>query len=559
MKVSEATAAALAAEGSAPVFSLMGDGTINLIDAIASAGGSLVTVRHEAAAVAMADGWSRSTGGVGIAAVTCGPGLTQTGTSLVAASRNGSPLVVLTGAMHSRPSRRGQEFEQRRFVEASECSFQAVQSADTLEADIRDAFYEARIARRPVLLEIPVSLQERDLGYAWSYRPSSEFAAAVQRIVPDQRIIAAAAERVSQSARPLIIAGRGARDSDARADIILLADAIGALLGTTLLTKGWFDDHEWNVGVIGAFCSAPAEAVIVATDLVIGIGAELGTYTTEGGLLFPDAFAIRIDLEPADLIGPLGEFLVRGDAREAVRALQKALGPVGPRNGFRTAEVRECLATVPPPHDPPPSGTGIDPRELMRRLAVLLPADTRLFCGLGHFWSFVVQFMPLRPDIEINFVHQFGSIGQTLPTAIGAAIADPARPVVVLDGDGSLMMHIQELDTAARYELDVTVIVVNDGGFGAEVHKLDARGRDGKLAAYRSPDFGRVCDGFGGSGRRIDDLDQLSEAMTGRGGQRRPILLDARVSPHVVSDPYRRLHFGLANQAPALSAAGSRA
>jgi acetolactate synthase I/II/III large subunit len=121
------------------------------------------------------------------------------------------------------------------------------------------------------------------------------------------------------------------------------------------------------------------------------------------------------------------------------------------------------------------------------------------------------------------------------------------------------MMHIQELDTAARYAVDIAVIVVNDGGFGAEIHKLTARGRDGSLAAYRSPDFARVADGFGASGMRIDDLDELPQAMAGIGGQRGPVLLDVRVSPHVVSDPYRRLHFGLDNQAPALAPAGVRA
>src|ERR1700691_832184 len=134
MKASEAVARALAAEGDAPVFSLMGDGTMNLIVQIAALGSPIVTVRHEAAAVAMADGWARSTGGVGVAAVTCGPGLTQTGTSLVAASRTRTPLVLLTGGMHSRPSPRGQELDQRPFAQACECLFQAVQRLESLDA-----------------------------------------------------------------------------------------------------------------------------------------------------------------------------------------------------------------------------------------------------------------------------------------------------------------------------------------------------------------------------------------------------------------------------------------
>jgi thiamine pyrophosphate-dependent acetolactate synthase large subunit-like protein len=558
MKASEAIARALAAEGDAPVFSLMGDGTMNLIVQIAALGSPIVTVRHEAAAVAMADGWARSTGRVGVAAVTCGPGLTQTGTSLVAASRNRTPLVLLTGGMHSRPSPRGQELDQRPFAQACECLFQAVQRLESLDADVRDAFYTARTARRPVLLEVPMDLQERELDYPWAYRPSTDFVPRPQRQVPDQEAIEAAAAMIQAAERPLIIAGRGARLSDARTEVILLADAIGALLGTTLLTKGWFDGHAWDVGVVGAFCSAAAEAVIADADLVIGVGAELGQYTTEGGLLFPEAQAIRIDVETADLVGPLGEFQLRGDAREVLRALQKAIAVGAPRTGFRTAAVRQRLEQQPEPHAEVPPGAGVDPRQLMAELGSLLPRDALLFCGIGHFWSFLVQYMPLRADVELNFVHQFGSIGQALPTAIGAAVASPTRPLVILDGDGSLMMHIQELDTAARYGLDITVIVANDGGFGAEAHKLRASDRDEHLASYPSPDFAAVASGFGGSGHRIDDLGQFRHAMRSLAGQRRPTVLDVRVSPQVVSDPYRRLHFGLDNRAPRLSAAATR-
>jgi acetolactate synthase-1/2/3 large subunit len=339
---------------------------------------------------------------------------------------------------------------------------------------------------------------------------------------------------------------------------MLLAERIGALLGTTLPTKGWFDGHAWDVGVVGALCSAVAQAIIVDADLVIGIGAELGQYTTEGGRLFPDAKTLRIDVEQAALADLPDGFLLRGDARETLRALGEVLAVREPRTGFRTAAVRHRLAQEPAAHDGIPPESGIDPRLMMSELGPLLPRGARVFCGVGHFWSFPVQYMPLRSDVEINFVYEFNSIGQTLPTAIGAAVADRSRPVVVLEGDGSLMMHVQELDTAARFGLDVIIVVINDGGFGAEMHKLSARGNPSRLATYQSPDFAAVATGLGGSGRRIDDLGQLGEALRAIAGQRRPAVLDVRVSPHVVSDPYRRLHFGLDNRAPRLSSADAR-
>jgi acetolactate synthase I/II/III large subunit len=559
MKVSEAIARAFQAEGDAPIFSLMGNGTLNLIVQMDQLGATVVNVRHEAAAVAAADGFARVSGEVGVAAVTCGPGLTQVGTSLVAANRNGSPIILVTGGLHVRPGMRGQELDQRRFAEACEALFQPVQRMESVAEDVRDAFYTARTRRRPVVLEVPVDLQLRELDYEWQYRPSSDFTPSLQRPIPEATSVSAAAATIRRAKRPLIIAGQGAVRSDARVDIIALADKIGALLGTTLPAKGWFDGHAWDIGVIGAMSSAPAEGVLIEADLVIAIGCELGHHTTEGGFLFPEADVIRIDIQPSpDLIGPVTGTYLQGDARESVVAITLALdSDDGAADGFRTPAVRERLATPPPPHDPVSEVSGLDPREVMRRLSGLLPERARVFCGIGHYWAFPVQYLSLRPDVDIRFVHQFSAIGQTLPTAIGAAFAERDRPIVVLEGDGSVMMQIQELDTVNRYDIDLSVIIINDAGFGAEVHMLDAKGNDSQLGKYRSPDFAALAVGMGGTGVRIDRIDQLEPALRSMSQAKiRPFVIDLRVAP-VISDPVRRLYFGLDSRAPRLPILGS--
>jgi thiamine pyrophosphate-dependent acetolactate synthase large subunit-like protein len=120
------------------------------------------------------------------------------------------------------------------------------------------------------------------------------------------------------------------------------------------------------------------------------------------------------------------------------------------------------------------------------------------------------------------------------------------------------MMHIQELDTAARYGVDLCVLVLNDGALGAEVHKLNAAGHDGRLATYPSPDFAKIAEGMGGSGIRLEATKQLKTEMLSLAARRRPFVIDARVSPVVISDPYRRVHFGLESRAPRLPLLGSR-
>jgi len=561
VKVGEAIARAISTESSGPIFCLMGDGNIHVLPySIEVTATKLIHCRHEAAAVAMADGFARLTGDVGVASVTCGPGFTQVATSLVAARRNRTPLVLLVGDTPARPNDPAQVIDQSQFASACEALFQPIERVDTIAEDVRDAFYMARTQRRPVVLNVPIDLQLKDLPFEWDYRPSRDFVPAEQRPVPESSAIDLVVSALKTSNRPLFLAGRGAIGSGAQKELVAVADAVGALLGTTLPAKGSFDGHPWNIGIVGAFCSAPAERVIALTDLVVGVGAELGHHTTEGGFLFPEAKVIRIDIEAApNRIHALSGIYLQGDARETMRAIRERLNSdPRPRIGFRTEDVRAVLDTVPPPHDPVAANTGINPRELMAALGPLLPQNCRVICGVGHFWSFAGQYLALRPDVDISFVHQFSSIGQTLPTAIGGAFADPSRPVVMIEGDGSLMMHIQELDTAARYAVDLTVLVMNDGALGAEVHKLRAAGHDGQLAVYPSPDFAKITEGMGGSGVRLDSVAQLEATMRSLPAQRRPFLIDARISPLVISDPYQRIHFGRESRAPLQPVLGAR-
>src|SRR5262245_42206640 len=144
MKVYEAIAAALAAEGDGPVFGLMGDGNLALWGSLARLGKrTIYSARHEAAAVAMADGYFRATDGLGVCTVTCGPGLTQTGTSLVAAQRNQSSIIVLAGEIPAGAKNKLQSMDQRRFVEACGARFHTVTSSGSVTEEIAEAFYAA--------------------------------------------------------------------------------------------------------------------------------------------------------------------------------------------------------------------------------------------------------------------------------------------------------------------------------------------------------------------------------------------------------------------------------
>src|SRR5262249_40219991 len=149
------------------------------------------------------------------------------------------------------------------------------------------------------------------------------------------------------------------------------------------------------------------------------------------------------------------------------------------------------LGDVSPPAD------GVDPRRLMLALNDLIPKGTRVVVGGGHFWSFPCLY--LKPPEDGAFLCPLGAaaVGQALPFAIGVAMAASHRPVLAVEGDGGLLMNIQELDTAARHRLPLVVLIMNDGALSAEAIRLRLEGYDDNLAVYPTPDFAAVAKGFG--------------------------------------------------------------
>ncbi len=552
MKVYEAIAQSLIAEGVTDFFGLMGDGNMWLWGA-ACRDPKVIghSVRHEAMAVSAADGYARTTGRVGVAMVTCGPGLTQCGTSLIAAFRGKTPVVLVAGEIQPGSKNRTQSMDQKRFAEACNTRFHTITSADNMAEEIAEAFYAARINRGPVLLNLPMDLQEEEFDWDYDYRPSWQFLPKrMETPAPD--ILAEVIDKLATAERPVIVAGRGAIISGAKDEIVKLADRTGALLATSLQGKGLFAGHEWNVGISGAFAAEPAERLLADADFVLGVGAELGYYTTEGGLMYPSAEVARIDIRPMpDEIGVIPGLYVQADARKAIAAINEALEARQVRKtGLRTPETRAVLDA--PDHQFAVPADGLDPRGLARKLGAAIPKGALVTCGAGHFFSWIASYMPLPPDSEIQFSYNFGAVGQGLGVMIGTAVGNPGRQHVAIEGDGSMLFNIQELETIVREKLNICLVVWNDGGYGAEVHKLTAKGFNEKLAQWVSPDFVAIAKAFGGDGELLNSIDDIGKAVrTGlaKGGL---YLIDARVSPTTPTDPYAKVYHGIPSMAPLL-------
>ena len=158
--------------------------------------------------------------------------------------------------------------------------------------------------------------------------------------------------------------------------------------------------------------------------------------------------------------------------------------------------------------------------------------------------------------MEIQYSYGFGAVGQGIGVAIGTGAGNPGRQHIAVEGDGSLMFNLQELETIVRHKMQMVLVVWNDAGYGAEVHKLVAKGFDEKLAQWESPDFVALAKAFGGDGVLLKDASELGGAIADglrKGGL---YLIDARVSPTTPTDPYAKVHFGHREPRPAAAPRG---
>jgi thiamine pyrophosphate-dependent acetolactate synthase large subunit-like protein len=515
----EALAQAFVAEGVDTLYTLMGDANMHWANAMAKRNGvRVIHMRHEHCACTAAISYAWATGRPGVASVTCGPGFTQTMTALATAVRGHAPIVVVAGEASLSARYHNQRIAQAPLAEAAGARYIEAHSLNRMMTNVREAFHCAQIEKAPVVLGIPHDLQMQLIDDASDYQPSASLLPSSEGIRPNARLVADVARRIRTARRPVIIAGRGAVASDVKGQIEELAAQCGALLATTLPAKGLFDGHEFSIGIAGGFASELAYELFADSDLVISVGASLSNHTAHGGRLYPKAFVVQIDLDPGWLPYGVGaaDLSLKCDAEAGLEAILDQLRQDGaPTPGFHSAALARRIATE--KHDPreyPIEPGTFDPREVIAELDRVIPKDWDVVTGAGHS-SYFTSLMRGRSPKRYFSLREFGAVGNGLSYAVGVAAVRPEGKVLLLEGDGGLLMHIQELETIKRHKLKLVIGIMNDGGYGAEVHKFRADGLDPAEAIFGRPDFAAIAKGFGLRSANIMRLDQFSSLLRG--------------------------------------------
>ena len=517
--IATALGEALAATHDGPVFGVSGSGNFVAMETFHRLTGRYVAANHESAAVTMADGWSQVAGAVGVASVHQGPGFTNALTALVDSAKQRVPLVVMVAEMNERDADHHQYLDQRAVVNALGLrigTFRVRADEDPL-ATVQAAFAAARSGPATVVLGMPIDIL--------ALPESSSIVSTRDHVPPRLPIDVGQVEHVvkllTRARQPVLVVGRGGRH--AAEQIASIAQNFDAAIATTLAADGVFADSPRSVGFIGGFAQQRTVDAITAADLVVGFGTSFDEWSTAGGALLPAEDVVSIAYDPP-LTGA-SEWINAEAAAFADAVLDSSRPPASaPDAGARESTVGQG--------SPKPGSDGplLHPARVFADLDDLLPTPRTIALDSGHFMAWAGMYLRARSDGLYLVGQGFQSVGLGLARGIGASLAAPDRTTIAVLGDGGFFMGLSDLETAVRVQAPLLVVVVNDAGYGAEVHDFAPEGFATDIVQFPERDIARAAAGLGARSLVVRTLDDLRTAVRDvtPGG---PVVLDCRVDP----------------------------
>jgi acetolactate synthase-1/2/3 large subunit len=507
------------------VFGYPGGAVLDIYDALfAQDDVKHVLVRHEQAAAHMADGYARSTGQTGTVLVTSGPGATNTLTGIATAFMDSMPMVVLSGQVPSMHI--GEDaFQECDMVGCSrpvvKHSFLVKRTVDIPMA-IAKAYYIANSGRPgPVVVDLPKDLVNVQESHPYvfpddvtmrSYNPTEK---------GHTRQIKKAVAALMAAERPVLYVGGGAINSDASEQVTQLAEQLGAPVTCTLMGLGAFSGvHKQFVGMLGMHGTLEANKSMHNADCILALGARFDDRVTNNVDKFcPHANIIHVDIDPASISKTVNAHIpVVGAIDKVTEQILAALEQLDLTsqatklqdwwqqiNQWRSVK---CL-DFGQPEDV------IKPQRVVESVYKHTQGEAYISSDVGQHQMFAALYYPFaKPRRWINS-GGLGTMGFGLPAAMGVQFAHPESTSVVITGDGSIQMNIQELSTCLQYNLPVKIISLNNRALGMvrQWQDMNYKGRHSHSYMDSMPDFVALAEAYGHIGMKVDRLDDLDDAM----------------------------------------------
>ncbi len=487
-----------------------------------------ILVRHEQCAGHAASGYARIKGEVGVCIATSGPGALNLITAIATAYMDSIPMVVLTGQVSSELL--GRDVFQEADITGSAEPFvkhsYLVKNAQELPLVFKKAFYLASTGRPgPVLIDVPVDVQQTKIKYAYpesvemrSYKPSIQgHPMQIKRVV----------EALAKSERPLICAGGGVFPSGAQEELVKLAESLRIPVVTTMMGIGAIPSaHPLYMGMIGTHGVKSANTAMHESDLLILIGARVGDRAVVSpSLLSKRTKIVHIDIDPAEIGKNVTTHIpLVGDAKIILSQLLEQLPPVADYTSWT-----QRLAALRPGRQDAVSGA-IDPKAFMRELSAQCDDDAVVVADVGQNQIWTANHFAIRKGRFLTS-GGMGTMGYSIPAAVGAKLADPSRQVIAVCGDGSFQMQMMELATMCQHDVPVKIVVMRNGALGM-VRELQKKSYGDNLVAVSldgSPDFVRLAQAYGIPARRVERMEDTGEAIAALLAADTPYLLECVV------------------------------
>ncbi len=505
-------------EGVEYIFGLSGGAAIPLFDALVDSKIKLILVRHEQGATHMADGYARATGKPGAVLVTSGPGATNTVTGLMTAHMDSAPVIVITGQTNT--VNLGTDAFQE--ADVTGITYPVVKHSYLVKnpADIprivRESFYIATTGRPgPVLIDVP-----KDVSSGPCDAPFTDEVDLPGYRVPgrgDPAGIAAVADYLKASRKPLLYVGHGAVIADAGKAVITLAEKLRAPIVNTLLGKGAADEtHPLHLGMLGMHGTAYANKAVVDCDLIMAIGARWDDRVTSKVEAFcTNAVKIHIDVDPSEfnkVIRP--DLCVEGDARLVLEDLIPLV-----EKADTDAWLKQCgdwKRQLPLKY---PKKGGLRAQHVLDRLQAITDGRAVITVDVGQHQMWAAQFIRVSSNRHWITSGGAGTMGFGFPASIGAKLGRPDTEVWAVVGDGGFQMTMSELATASIHKLATKVLIINNNYLGM-VRQWQEAFFDNRLSGVDlegNPDFVKLAEAYGLKALRIRrpaDIDRkLREAQ----------------------------------------------
>lgn len=540
----EAVVRSLELLGAHDVFGLPGGAILPAYDALMSANSlNHILVRHEQGAGHAAEGYASASGRPGVAIATSGPGATNLVTAIADAYMDSVPIVAITGQVFS--TLMGTDaFQEADIVgitmPITKHSF-LVKRPEDVPGAIAAAFEIASTGRPgPVLVDITKDAQQDEAPFVWpprydlpGYRPVTK---------AHGKQIQAAAQLLSEAKRPVLYVGGGVIRARAADELKTFAETSGAPVVTTLMARGAFpDSHDQHLGMPGMHGAVPAVLALQEADLIVALGARFDDRVTGKANLFaPKAKVVHVDIDPAEISKiRTADVPIVGDLKEVLVDLDAALrGFSGPEIADWWTYLNDLRSQFPLGYTPTSDGL-LAPQHVIQRIGELTGPEGVYVAGVGQHQMWTAQFIKYeRPNSFLNSGGA-GTMGYSVPAAMGAKVAQPDRVVWAIDGDGCFQMTNQELATCALNNIPIKVAIINNSSLGM-VRQWQTLFYDGRYSntdlntghdSRRIPDFVTLAEAYGCLAIRVEKEDEIDAAIAlALETNDRPVVIDFVVS-----------------------------